>query len=159
MSTKPEKSIEDSREEFKEKALRYLREHPEAMRRVDRVGQVAQWTKEGGARYEDWRKSQIHEGRLQQTEQYAAEFEAAPVVRRTLDQRIESMVKRLLLLPPELREAMLEQIASEYWKAGMPVSGEDLKALATHYLNRAQNRVGGHAGIRTTNRPVTPAER
>ena len=145
----------DVSDAWKDKILRYLRENPGALENAsDAVrGTVAQWTKEQGARRVAWQKSQIHNGRIQQTEVHQADFDLDPVVKRSLEARVGAMVERLRLLDPALQEALLEKIAGEYWKAGMPVRGEDLKVLAAHYLNQAQpvaNRAQRRAATRAT---------
>lgn len=68
------------------------------------------------------------------------EEDLPPVVKRTPDQRINSMVKRLQSAPPETVEPILKDIANEYWKAGAPVTVDALRAVASHFLNQAERR-------------------
>jgi hypothetical protein len=41
---------------------------------------------------------------------------------------------------PVLAEAMLKDIAKEYWKAGAPVTVDALRIVAAHFLNRSERR-------------------
>lgn len=66
--------------------------------------------------------------------------ELPPIVKRTPQERIESMVQRLKTAPAWQTEFILKEIGSEYWRMGMPVSTEDLRTVAAHFLNQAERR-------------------
>ena len=109
-------------------------------------GVVTQWTRELGAHNVPASQSMMaprssakEAKRLTNTEA-TVEFDAPPVVKRTEEQRLEAMVKRLRSANPATVEPILAQIQGEYWKMGMPVTVEDLRTVAAHFLNRAERR-------------------
>lgn len=60
---------------------------------------------------------------------------APPRVRRSRTERLDAMIKHLVNLPPEVLEAKIQEVQGEFWRLGMPVAYEDLKAVAARYLN------------------------
>lgn len=66
-----------------------------------------------------------------------------PIVKRTPQQRIESLTKRLVDIwkeNPRLAEAVLVEIQGEYWKVGTPVTIHALRAAASEALRDAERR-------------------
>ena len=110
-------------------------------------GQTAQWTPEEGAHLRPWQQSQIHEGRLRDPGigDPSRYFQVPELKRRTLEERVQSLVNRLKDTPPALQEELFRDITGEYWKEGMPVSADQLRKVATDILNKADSRprVGG----------------
>jgi hypothetical protein len=68
------------------------------------------------------------------------EEDLPPIVKRTPQERIESMVKRLMNAHPAEIEFILQDLQYEYWKAGAPVTVDALRTVATHFLNRAERK-------------------
>lgn len=133
-------SLEDRREARKEHALRWLMEHPGAATTF-RKG-IAQFDKAwGGTKVRSWDQSMTTPGetmgeRLRQDlPPQSATFAVPPVVKRTLEERVQSMVQRLKQADPAVQDGLIRRIAAEYWKAGAPVTEEALRAVAAHYLN------------------------
>ncbi len=136
--------LEDRREAAKEHALRWLMEHPGAATTF-RKG-VAQYDKDWGkSRVLPWHQSMTKAGpeaehmplRKVKSDPFV-NWTVPELKRRTLDERIQGMVKRLLVMEPMLQESLIAQIAGEYWKEGSPVTVTDLRTVAAHYLNRAE---------------------
>jgi hypothetical protein len=69
-----------------------------------------------------------------------------PVLRqRTPQEKLDSLTQRLVLswrTQPWLINALLAEIQGEYWKAGAPVSVDQLRALAGAQLQEAERRAG-----------------
>jgi RNase P/RNase MRP subunit p29 len=111
--------------------------------RVGIAGKVNQWTEEAGTRVVPASQSvyNLNEKQKQLREyQESFEFDAPPIIKRTPEQRLDSMVKRLTKADPAHVEPILREIREEYWKAGAPISVEQLRAVATHFLNRAERK-------------------
>lgn len=82
-------------------------------------------------------------GKQKQLREYAEtnmEWDLPPIVKRTPQQRIEAFAEKLKTAPAWQVEPILKEVASEYWKAGMPVSAEDLRTVAAHFLNRTERK-------------------
>jgi hypothetical protein len=129
----------DQRAEQMEKFLHQLT--PE--QRGGIVGKVNQWTKEAGTRVVPASQSVYNlDEKQKQLREYeeSYQFDAPPIVKRTPEQRLDSMVQRLKTANPLENEAILKDIAGEYWKAGAPVSVDQLRTVAAHFLNRAERK-------------------
>lgn len=127
-------STEDRREAKREARIRFLQANPQIFSAPEIRGKVA-IGQDGRVKLVDESRSLIRHPDRVVPEEHA--FRTTEVRKRTLEERVASMVARLRSTPPELQEALIQQIAGEYWKAGMPVSGEDLRKLAAHYLDKA----------------------
>lgn len=135
-------TLEKRRDQRNEQLLRFVeRLTPEARKGIP--GMVNQWTKETGTRVVPASQSlydlEAKEKKLKQV-MASHQFEAPPIVKRTTEERLDSMTKRLLASRPEEQEYLLKQVASEYWKAGAPVTVDALRTAAAHYLNRAERK-------------------
>lgn len=112
------------------------------------LGQVNQYTKATGVRMVPASESVFDlNSKQKQLRQFEAsqvfkEEDLPPIIKRTPGQRMDSMVARLKTASPEAIEAILIQIAGEYWKAGMPVNVDDLRRVAAHFLNQSERRKG-----------------
>lgn len=141
---------EDRQKAREEKLRRYLATHPGSQEQLK--GFLARYEKGVGARAVPYTASDTKPGDIDRSvfkggqptpapmrrDTTEVTFSGIPEIRRTtLEQRVEAMVKRLQASPPALQEELLKRIQSEYWKEGMPVSGEALKQVAAHYLNRS----------------------
>jgi hypothetical protein len=134
-------SLEDRREARKERALRYIKEHPDRANLIV-MNTIAQW--ERG----------MEQARL--VDRYASDYAkvvgAVPntpdttmvdlptLSKRSRQDRLDAMIRRLKDLPPMLLEAKIREIQGEFFKVGMPVTYDDLRAVASRYLNRADTR-------------------
>jgi len=135
-------TLEKRREQRAEQMEKFIHQlTPE--QRVGIAGKVNQWTKEAGTKVVPASQSvyNLDAGKQKMLRNYAEQhvFDAPPVVKRTTEQRLDSMVRRLKQ-QPEMAEVILKDIAGEYWKAGAPVSVEALRTVAAHFLNRAERR-------------------
>lgn len=107
------------------------------------IGKVNQWTKATGVRmvpasqsvYSDTKPGVAKKLRSFQ-EQHT--FEVPALVKRTPEQRLESMVQRLKGSTNDSLEPILKEVAGEYWKQGAPVTVDALRAVAGHFLNRTE---------------------
>lgn len=132
-------SLEDRRLARRELLARYLAENPRELRRAKRaLNTIAQYDPTTGER--------------RVVDRYASDYakvvgavpdrpitttvDLPPQVKRSREQRVEAMLRRLQALPPHLMEAKLQELARDSWKAGQPITGEQLKAAAAAYLNR-----------------------
>jgi hypothetical protein len=105
------------------------------------LGYVNQWTKETGTRVVPASESLFTKDKqLREDIEEPLEFKAPPVLKRTHEQRLDSMVKRLMAADPKQNEAMLKEIAGEYWRAGAPVTVDQLRTVAAHFLNIAERK-------------------
>ena len=134
-----------TRDERLEDLERYVaRMSPESRKGIK--GIVTQWTRELGAHNVPAsqslmaERSSAQEAKRLNDIETSLEFDAPPIIKRTREQRLESMVKRLKSANPATVEPILAQIAGEYWKAGMPVTVADLQRVAAHFLNRTERR-------------------
>jgi len=138
-------TLEKRREQRQEQLLRFVeRLSPEDRKGIS--GTVNQWTKETGTRVVPASQSMYDlTSKEKKLKQVMAQhtFTAPAPTKRTAEQRLDSMVQRLMVAHPQDQEYLLKQVASEYWKAGAPVTVEALRTAAAHYLNRAQRRGGG----------------
>jgi hypothetical protein len=135
-------TLEKRRDQRKEQLLRFIeRLSPEDRRGIS--GTVNQWTKETGTHVVPASQSlydlEAAEKKLRPIVA-SHQFEAPPITKRTTEERLDSMTKRLLASRPEEQEYLLRQVASEYWKAGAPVTVDALRTAAAHYLNRAERK-------------------
>jgi hypothetical protein len=116
---------------------RFLRDGP--------MGMTAQWDSEDGAKLRDWRRSLIddrYNGQLRDPGLPQEHTFDVPVLRkRTAEERLESMIRRLKDAHPVQQAALLQEIGGEYWRAGMPVTQDALRKAATDILNKADKRV------------------
>lgn len=134
-------SLEDRREARKELLLRYLTDNPQAARRIAQPQTVARWSRERGSeRVGAYQSDYAAVAGYTAAEQAMANADVPPVVKRSRMARVDSMIERLQTLPPALLEAKLQEIAGEFWKQGMPVTGEALRAVAAKYLNQVERR-------------------
>jgi len=113
--------------------------------RVGVAGKVNQWTKEAGARVVPASQSvyNLDAGKQKQLREYAethAQWDVPALVKRTPEQRLESMVQRLKKAEPVYIESILRDISGEYWKAGAPVTVDTLRTVASHFLNRTERK-------------------
>jgi RNase P/RNase MRP subunit p29 len=135
-------TLEKRREQRKEQLEKFLWSLPKE-RQQGILGTVNQWTKEEGVKVVPSSQSlfdmEAKEKRLREDIEVEHTFEVPPIEKRTPQQRLESMTKRLLENPQQ-HEAILQEIAGEYWKAGAPVTVDALRAVAAHFLNRADQR-------------------
>jgi 16S rRNA G1207 methylase RsmC len=155
-------SLEDRREARREKAVRFVQRNPGA-REAFYKG-VAQYDKRWGrAKVLPWHQSMTRPGdtnivagrKLRKGErEVLTTWSNVPTIRkRTLDERVQSMVFRLKKAPLALQERYIKEICAEYWKEGSPVSEEALKAVAAHYLNVGSGnkvRLAGQLGATRT---------
>ncbi len=130
-----------------ERAERFIERLKSRDREAVQLAQrVAQWTHSQGrgrARLAPMRESSVNQlaGYAPPDEETIA-IDTPTVVKRTTTQRLDSMIERLKTLPPDLLEAKIKEIQGEFFKLGMPVTYDDLKAVAGQYLNRAdQGRI------------------
>jgi hypothetical protein len=145
-------TLEKRRDQRAEQMVRFIsRLTPDQRRGV--LGVVNQWTPETGVRavpasesltYRAPRKDvgdivreDLGTGGLRDVIAPPHEFDVPKIVKRTPEQRIES---RLLGASPETLDPILSDVAGEYWKAGAPTTVAALRAVASHYLNRAERR-------------------
>ena len=140
-------TLEKRREQRKEQLLRYAETMSEESKRGV-LGYVTQWTKEKGVqgvRTADSLMTQEQRQRGQGIKNIAAvapddAFQLDPIVKRSPQERIESMAQRLMKADPAQNEQILKEIGEEYWKAGAPITHEQLRAIAAHFLNRAERK-------------------
>jgi hypothetical protein len=135
-------TLEKRREQRAEQMEKFIHQlTPEQRKGV--VGKVNQWTKEAGTRVVPASQSVYNLGaKEKQLRQYmeSHQFDAPPIIKRTPEQRLDSMVQRLKDADPAYNEFILKEIAGEYWKAGAPVSVDQLRTVAAHFLNRAERK-------------------
>lgn len=153
MSSSKESTLSDKREARKEELLRKLQKNP-AMRR----GYVAKADQDGKG-FLGWQKaSTITENGVSYLKEEPSAntlgFSPPPIIKRTAQQRVESLTQRLLAHmeetyrvygEPRIPADLLESIKGEYWKAGAPhlaeeVTVETLRAIAAQALNEAELR-------------------
>ncbi len=70
-------------------------------------------------------------------------FDIPDIKKRSDVQRVESMAKRLfdtIEKNPWEADMILKGMAAEYWKAGKPISFDELKALAAPYIEKASKK-------------------
>ena len=112
------------------------------------VGKVNQWSKATGVKVVPASQSvfdmNTNEKRLRSYAEQGTFTDVPPVIKRTPEQRLESMVERLKAAPPETLEPILREIAGEYWRRGMPITVDALRTVAAHYLNRAERKQHAH---------------
>lgn len=148
----------DQRAEQLEKFLGSLSEED----RAGFIGKVNQWMQATGVQVVDASQSVYDLDKKQKQLRDFGEthvFEdLPPVVRRSPDQRVAAMARRLrtmfenpnaTVVDPEtgqtithqqVIEATLNEIKEAYWEAGMPVTDDQLRVVAAHYLNRSERR-------------------
>ena len=136
-------TIEKRRDQRAEQLERFLGGLSEEDRKGI-VGTVNQWTKDEGVRVLPASQSLFDlsskDKRLRSYSEQGTFSDLPPVVKRTPQQRLESMVLRLKDAAPETLEPILNDIAGEYWKAGAPVTVDALRAVASHFLNKTERR-------------------
>jgi hypothetical protein len=135
-------TLEKRREQRAEQMEKFVHQlTPEQRKGV--IGKVNQWTKEAGTRVVPASQSVYNlSAKEKQLRQYmeSHQFDAPPIIKRTPEQRLDSMVQRLKDADPAYNEFILKEIAGEYWKAGAPVSVDQLRTVAAHFLNRAERK-------------------
>jgi len=136
-------TIEKRRDQRAEQLERFLGGLSEEDRKGI-VGTVNQWTKDEGVRVLPASQSLFDlsskDKRLRSYSEQGAFSDLPPIVKRTPQQRLESMVLRLKDAAPETLEPILNDIAGEYWKAGAPVTVDALRAVASHFLNITERK-------------------
>jgi hypothetical protein len=134
-------TLEDRREARKERALRYMRERPEQAALII-TNTVAQWQRGmERARVVDRYASDYAKvvGAVPNTPDTTT-VDLPAITRRSRQDRLDAMIRRLKDMPPMLLEAKIREIQGEFFKVGMPVTYDDLRAVASRYLNRADTR-------------------
>lgn len=136
-------TLEKRREQRAEQLEKYLWERPEQAAGI--LNHVTQWQRDTGAGVVPASQSLFDlnapDKRLRDlTVTAPIGQDLPPIVKRTPEQRLDSMVQRLKRAAPEDNEAILQEIAGEYWKAGMPVATEDLRMVAAHFLNQTTRK-------------------
>ncbi len=111
-------------------------------RRKGIVGTVNQWSPERGVKVVPASQSVFDlsskQKKLRDYSETHVFKELPPIIKRTPEQRLDSMVARLKAgVPPE---PVLKEVAAEYWKAGAPVTVEALRTVAAHFLNRVERQ-------------------
>jgi hypothetical protein len=110
------------------------------------LGKVNQYTKATGVEVVDASQSvydpqsKTKELRGFEASKVFKEEDLPPIVKRTPQERIESMTKRLMSAHPAEIEYILKDLQYEYWRAGAPVTVDALRTVATHFLNRAERK-------------------
>lgn len=136
-------TLEERREQRHEQLERYVSTMSEESRKGI-MGLVTQWDADNGVRGVPTSESVVNvgQGTVRNIEVQAPDdaFQLDPIVKRTPEQRVEAMTKRLLHAEPAQQEIILQEIQSHYWKQGMPVTVSALREVAAHYLNRAERR-------------------
>jgi hypothetical protein len=67
----------------------------------------------------------------------------APVKRRSADQRVESLTRRMweqIQADPKMAAAILKTYQEDLWRAGTPISYDDLKKIAIELLTEAERQ-------------------
>ena len=109
------------------------------------------------ARFEHWTKSSTRRNARGETvfrspEKATMEFTPPPIIKRTPQERVDSLTRRLLdhieetyklTGTPSIPQDLLDHIKAEYWKHGDPVkaegvSVETVRAIATEFMKRAE---------------------
>jgi len=136
-------TLEKRRDQRAEQLERFIGEMGEEDRKGF-IGKVNQWTKATGVKVVPAEQSVFdlnsNEKKLRAYAEQHVFDDLPPVVKRTPEQRLDSMVARLRDAPPESVEPILKRIAGEYWKAGSPVTVDALRAVASHFLNLTEGR-------------------
>lgn len=118
-------------------------------------GYVVQAREDGTVRFVPWYESHLaraEAGKLRQTD-WSAELEQMkldveeehPMARRTPQQRVASMLIRLMAeakrsggMLPGMSEEQIQAIVGKSWKEGMPLAQEDIRAVAAWFLSRGE---------------------
>ena len=138
-------TLEKRRDQRAEQLERFIGEMTPENRRGF-IGKVNQWTKAAGVQVVDASESVFDlnspEKKLRDHSEAHAfdELDLPPIIKRTPEQRLNSMVQRLMGASPQTVEPVLKDIAGEYWKAGAPVTVDALRAVASHFLNRTERK-------------------
>ena len=135
-------TIEKRREQRKEQLERFLWSLDDDGRKGI-AGMVNQWSPETGVRVVPASQSVYDlNSKTKKLRHYEEQhtFEVDPIIKRTPQQRLDSLVKRLVGTQPEQIEPVLKDIEAEYWKAGAPVTVEALRTVAAHFLNRTERK-------------------
>lgn len=147
--------VEANREEAKERLLNHLkRQTPEEIRgRARQIqGMVAQHDAQLGTRvlpsHQTLTEGALREGRVRELSTPIPEgtFTAPDIVKRSAQQRVESLTARLIKVyesDPVLAESLFNQLQGELtvlfdYKTG--VTAESIRALAAMWLERAKRR-------------------
>lgn len=143
-------TLDERREQRKEQLARFIAKMDRGEQK-EFIGKVNQWTQPSGTRLVDAAKSvydlNAPTKKLREDLTSTHAFAVPPqVVKRTPEERINALVARLQTAPVEQQEALLAQVASEYWKAGMPVTADGLRKVAAFFLNRTE-RGKGRRGV------------
>ena len=136
-------------EKRREQRAEILEEYIGTLTEDDRkgvLGKVNQYTKASGVKVVPASQSvydlNANQKKLRefQTQGVFREEDLPPIVKRTPEQRVESMAKRLMNAHPAEIEYILKDLQYEYWKAGAPVTVDALRTVASHFLNRAERK-------------------
>lgn len=143
-----------SKEERLEELKRKVKENPEHLRGFYTAADL-----NSEARFEHWKQSSTRRNARGETvfvgpgqEQVEFDFKPPPIVKRTPQERVESLTRRLLQHiedtykttgTPSIPQDLLDTIKAEYWRIGDPVkaegvSAETVRAIATEFLKRAE---------------------
>lgn len=145
------KSKEERLEELKRKIIEDPKHHKGMFTAADL---------DGATRMRHWRESSTRSRRGQtvltgqKRTPIEFEFKPQPIRKRTPQERVESLTRRLLdhleetykrTGTPELPADLLYQIKSEYWRVGDPVSAsgvnvDTIRAIATKYMEMAERQ-------------------
>lgn len=139
--------LEDRMAPRKEALYRWLTETPDAAQRQQAIRGAIAVADAQGTRVAPWHQSATppgtaragdldHRGPMPEF----ASWNIPHLRKRTLEERIQSMVGRILTAPEALRERLISEAVGEYWKVGMPVTHDALRAVATKFLNAADKR-------------------
>ena len=131
--------LDEERQAKREERAKLLKANPDLMRQAKQfINTVAR--SEGGkvglAPREDSTYNKLQGKVPAEVEALVADL--PPVVKRSRQARLDSMIARLVDLPRPLLEAKLHEVHGEFWKQGMPVAYEDLKRVAAQYMNSRQ---------------------
>jgi hypothetical protein len=142
-----------TKEERLERLKRKIKENPER----SKPGFFTAADLDGTVRREHWRKSMTRRNErgemvFRDTAKRTAVFDPPPIVKRTAQERVESLTKRLLQHiedtyvrtgTPSIPQDLLDMIKAEYWAMGDPVkaegvSAEAVRAIAAEFMKRAE---------------------
>jgi hypothetical protein len=107
-------------------------------------GTTAQWDRTDGGRIRSHKQSMVNVAGTGVEDNGMPQehvFEIPRLVKRTKQERLESMIRRLKDVHPTQQAALLQQIGAEYWKAGMPVTMDALRKAASDILNKVDGRL------------------
>jgi len=144
----PSSSIEEDVQSIQDPVLRRRAERLLSVRERYRKGLVSVADSNGNVRWIPWQEATAQgatgtpDNKLTQKRitQNAAFKTPSKIVKRSDRQRVESLAKRFwdqVQLNPAMAPMILKEMQTEYWKAGQPVSFEDMKLAAIELLKKA----------------------